>query len=71
MDQAPATPPIARTLAAGELLEALDRLDLDVLRAWLDQVEEAERIARAVFAAKLRHHQRQQRQQRKKAVPHA
>jgi hypothetical protein len=60
-------PPLAKTLAAGDLLESLDRLDTATLRAWINQLQEAEITARAVFAAKRRRENRLQR----KAVRHA
>jgi hypothetical protein len=61
------TPPIAKTIAAGDLLESLDRLDTNTLRAWIDQLQEAELVARTIFAAKRRRERRLER----KAVRHA
>jgi hypothetical protein len=54
-------PPIAKTLAAGDLLESLNRLDTDTLRAWINQLQEAEVVARTVFAAKRRRERRLER----------
>jgi hypothetical protein len=54
-------PPLAKTLAAGDLLESLYRLDTDTLRGWIDALQEAEVVARTVFAAKRRRERRQER----------
>jgi len=61
MNAFPSPPPIAKTLAAGDLLESLDRLDLETLRAWIDQLQEAEVVARTVLQAKRRRERRLQR----------
>jgi hypothetical protein len=66
MMNAPTAPPIAKTLAAGDLLESLDRLDTDTLRAWIDALQEAELVARTVFQAK----RRRERRLARKAVSH-
>jgi hypothetical protein len=67
MNAFPSPPPIAKTLAAGDLLESLDRLDTETLRAWIDQLQEAELVARTVFQAKRRRERRLSR----KRVSHA
>jgi hypothetical protein len=62
METSIATPPIANVLAAGNLLESLQRLDTETLGAWIDQLEQATVIARTVFASKKRRERRQQKE---------
>jgi hypothetical protein len=55
---------LASALIVGDLLERLDRLDVDALRIWAVRLQDAEDLCREIIRAKLR----KQRRERKEAA---